>query len=128
MSEQWPAGYDFLFPHFLNTFVFSTAATVSDGAVVPVDSRLEALIVQPNVVIAGTGGVGTNFQVKVNEATADGPSLNLPEGSAANRGHLIRPTDFVYYALLAGDQLQVESDGLQIAVTVGFLLYILRPI
>ncbi len=128
MSEQWPAGYDFLFPKFLNFFVISTADTVSDGVVVPVDSRLEAIIVRPNTVIAGDGGVGTNFQVKVNEASADGPSFNLPEGSAAIRGHLLRPTDFVDYALLAGDHLQVESDGLQIAVTLADILYILRPI
>ncbi len=128
MSEQWPAGYDFLFPHFLSTFTISTADAVSDGVVVPLISRVEAIIVQPNVIIEGDGGVGTNFQVMVNEATADGPSLNLPEDSPADKGHLIRPTDFIHYALKPGDLLQVESDGLQIAVTTALILFILRPI
>ena len=128
MPEQWPAGYNFLFPKIATTFNLETAGTVSQAVVVPVNSRLEAIIVYPTALIAGDGGVGTNFQVKVNEATADGPTFNLPEGSLANRGRLIRPTDFIYYALLAGDYLQVESDGLQIAGTVGYVLYILRPI
>ena len=128
MSEQWPAGYDFLFPHFLSGFIVSTADTVSDGAVVPVDSRLEAILVQSTGACAGLGGVGNNFKVKVNEASSDGPSFNWPEGAVANKGHLLRPTDFVDYTLLAGDYLQVESDGLQIGVTVAFILFILRPI
>ncbi len=128
MSEQWPAGYDFLFPHFKAAFIISTADAVSDGVVVPIESRVEAIVVQPTVLIEGLGGVGNNFKILVNEAAADGPSFNLPEDSPANRGQLLRPTDFVDYALLPGDFLQVESDGLQVAVTVAFILFILRPI
>lgn len=128
MSEQWPAGYDFLLPQFKSSFIISAAGNVSDGVVVPVQSRVEAIIVHPTVLIEGLGGVGTNFQVKVNEATADGPSFNLPEDSPANRGRLLRPTDFVYYALLPGDFLQVEADGLQIAGATAFVLFITRPI
>ncbi len=128
MPEQWPAGYDFLFPHFIAALVLSTDGSKADGVVVPVDSRVEAIIVYPTVVIAGVGGVGVNLQVLANEETADGPSFNLPEGSAANKGHLLRPTDFVDYALLAGTLLEVESDGLQIAVTPAYASYILRPI
>ena len=128
MSEQWPAGYDFLFRRFFGPMNLQTAGATSDGIVVPVNCRVEALIVYPSVVIAGTGGVGVNLQVKVNQATADGPTFNLPEGSAAAKGHLIRPQDFIYYALAVGSLLQVESDGLQIAASTGQILFITRPI
>ena len=128
MSEQWPASYDFLFPHFTAALLLSTSGSKADEVVVPVNSRVEGIIVHPAVVIAGTGGVGVNLQLLANEASADGPTFNLQEGSAANRGHLLRPTDFIHYALAPGTLLQVESDGLQIAVTPAWILYILRPI
>ncbi len=128
MSEQWPAGYDFLLPHFLIAMRLDTPGSKADGVVVPVNSRVEAIIVRPSVVIAGAGGVGVNLQVLANEAAADGPTFHLPEGAVADRGHLLRPQDFIDYALLPGTYLEVESDGLQIAVTLARVLYILRPI
>ncbi len=128
MSEQWPAGYDFLFRRFFGAFALHTAAAVSDGIVVPEDCRVEALILIPDVIIAGVSGLGTNVQVKTNQATAAGPTFNLPEGAAADKAHLIRPEDFVDYAILAGSLLQVESDGEQVAATTANVLYIVRPI
>lgn len=127
---QWPSNHDFLYPATVGAFLLSTLDSRSDEVVVPVESKLEALIVYPLAeAIAAAGGDGMDLQLALNlEGVPSGPLYHLDEGLAADRGHLLRPTTVLEFALQPGDIIEMNSDGLQIAATFSVLVYVLKPL
>ena len=129
-ARQWPAGHVFLAS--TGGYTISTLNAKSPEAVVPVDSRLAAIIFGAQVSIAGSGGIGTT-QTLTRNGSVGGPTYRVPEGTLINEGLTIDPenednTEASEPILLEGDRIQMNSDGLQIGVTTARVIFVLKPI
>jgi len=130
MRRQWPAGHVFLAS--TGGYTLSTLNAKSPEAVVPVESRVAAIIFQAQVSIAGAGGIGTTQEL-VKNGNVGGPTFRVPEGTLINQGLIIDPenednTEASEPILAAGDRIQMNSDGLQIGVTTARVIFVLKPV
>lgn len=119
-----PAGFVYLEP-FLGIVQLQTGGQKSSDIVAPFKGRVRAMTFHGFVAIAGLGGVGNTVKVLINGV--DSGEFRAPEGQAQNTGLRLGPDNAHNIYFNAGDLIQAETNGEQIAGGSAQVAWVLEP-